>query len=256
MKLDPIELSNILKYWMTVEELTPFELQPDMLMADLSDGINTQNANIFIWDKVKEEGKRSFQIELDRLTEKFEVAEYMKIFTVCVGVVEINEYVKKVVNILSASKSKRDLEVSDIGFFESAGNGKMCLATFKINHFGKVLPHTFNASSALSWLALHNSSLGPEQFDGSQQLAVGDALVSHFCSLCRDHLKSALSSNVPEKDLKEVYSVEYTKSKHGVRRLRDLRQTDELKVNVAFWMKSAVMFVSLPVLLPLILCGL
>ncbi|WP_437441850.1 hypothetical protein, partial [Turicimonas muris] len=73
MKLDPIELSNILKYWMTVEELTPFELQPDMLMADLSDGINTQNANIFIWDKVKEEGKRSFQIELDRLTEKFEV---------------------------------------------------------------------------------------------------------------------------------------------------------------------------------------
>lgn len=234
MKLDPIELSNILKYWMTVEELTPFELQPDMLMADLSDGINTQNANIFIWDKVKEEGKRSFQIELDRLTEKFEVAEYMKIFTVCVGVVEINEYVKKVVNILSASKSKRDLDVSDVGFFESAGNGKMCLATFKINHFGKVLPHTFNASSALSWLALHNSSLSSEQFDGSQQLAVGDALASHFCSLCRDHLKSALSSNVPEKDLKEVYSVEYTKSKHGVRRLRDLRQTDELKVNVGF----------------------
>lgn len=131
MKLDPIELSNILKYWMTVEELTPFELQPDMLMADLSDGINTQNANIFIWDKVKEEGKRSFQIELDRLTEKFEVAEYMKIFTVCVGVVEINEYVKKVVNILSASKSKRDLEVSDIGFSSQPATERCALQLLK-----------------------------------------------------------------------------------------------------------------------------
>lgn len=233
MKLDPFELSLILKYWKTIEELTPFELQPDMLMSDLSDGINNQNANIFIWDKVKEDGKRSFQIELDKLAEKSEITEYMKIFTVCIGVVDINQYVNKVVQILRKHNPDCGTQSNDFGFFELSGTGKMCLATFKVNHFGKVLPYTFNASSALNWLALNNSSL-VEGKAGTDDLALGDTIASYFFSLCRDLLKTGQTSNIPEKDLKEVYSVEYTKSKHGLRRLRDLRQSEELKVNIAF----------------------
>lgn len=234
MKLDRKLIYDVLQYWMSIEELTPFELQPDMLLSDLSDGINNQKSNIFIWDKLKSEGKRSFQIELDRLATKSEYVEFMKIFTVCVGVVEVDRYVQKVIEILRKEKGFEGGSDIDLSFLESSGHGKMCLATFKINHFGKVIPYTFTPSSALGWLAYHTSDKRDESEEDPASSFVETDIATHFHTLCREMLKAVQGGNPPEKNFKELYSVEYSRSKNGIRRLRDLREGEEQKVTLNF----------------------
>ncbi|MCD8338686.1 MAG: AAA family ATPase, partial [Burkholderiales bacterium] len=236
MDLNSKEICDILEFWREVEILTPFEIREEILVPRTSKNPKADTGRVFRWDTFQPGGSKAFDALIHSTPVGFDRTDRMNVFTVCLGVIQTDDYIKKVVEILRKENRELDSFEFDMRFSETATKGKMCLASFKVNHFGKVADWTFNPSYALCWLI-------QKQMDETygKQLPNVDAtkadLIDQFVGYCHEklHRSTAAIEDLGPKDRNHVvYDILYGRMKEGFRLLKDLRSQDELRVTSEF----------------------
>ncbi len=233
MALDSKEICEILDFWHEVEVLTPFEIRRDMLSSEAYLHDSDEDTFVYRWDVAQPSGATDFDNEINIIPKKNDQSVYMKVFTVLLGVMDTDKYIKKIVQILRAENRGFNRDEFDMRYSETATQGQICLASFKVNHFGKVLPYSFTPSYALCWLTQKRLDSKYGSKDVQVEATLQD-LLDEFYRSCFSALRSIRSVDANLKNTKVIYDVEYTKMKKGERKFKDLRSADELKVTSDF----------------------
>ncbi len=238
MNLDAKEICRILKFWTDIEILSPFAISTELhgtrrLPSDVDD--EEEGVTKFRWDEVHETDQAFFDKTIEQLpTERVVESPVMNLFTVHLGVVNIEVYIRAIADVLRKEKRELSEEEFDMRFSEIVPQGQVCLATFKINHFGKVLPGTFTPSYALCWL-IQKKLDEVKGVDTMDILSTYTDLMAEFEALCEQHLRYVPPVYTIEDEDEQIrYDLRFSKAKAGKRTFGDLRQPEELKAGHDF----------------------
>lgn len=92
MKLDKDNLAKILSLWLHVEALTPFDLDKNDLIEQMPGSLNQPRSSLFTWDNEDTTQRDSLEIELKKLPKEEDRTDFFRMFTVCIGIVNRNEF--------------------------------------------------------------------------------------------------------------------------------------------------------------------
>lgn len=106
MKLDKDNLAKILSLWLHVEALTPFDLDKNDLIEQMPGSLNQPRSSLFTWDNEDTTQRDSLEIELQKLPKEEDRTDFFRMFTVCIGIVNRNEFI-----------DRAEPQIQSIGYF-------------------------------------------------------------------------------------------------------------------------------------------
>lgn len=157
------KISRILEFWRNIETLTPFALREENFEDDPTNPPSAPRMSVFKWDRRNTKGRKAFEIELSRLPEEPENSRYIRTFTVCLGVVHVTNYVKRVEDLLKRADSSYICALKSETFEHEHPKDFICLGALQANHFGKIVHDSVTASFGLgSLVSLGEQAKRPE----------------------------------------------------------------------------------------------
>lgn len=176
MKLKKEDLSKILSLWTHVEALTPFDLNKDNLNDFQPAGVNNPGFSLFTWNNLDKSQRDRLEVELKKLpSDPKDLNEYIRVITICVGVVARNEFIDRAEHLLRSNLIDISQDLSDFSAEEQRTDDVICLGVLRANHFGKIIGSSIEPSYALCELF----NLG-EKKKGDQSFALWRTL-KIFC---------------------------------------------------------------------------
>ena len=103
MKLDKDNLAKILSLWLHVEALTPFDLDKNDLIEQMPGSLNQPRSSLFTWDNEDTTQRDSLEIELQKLPKEEDRTDFFRMFTVCIGIVNRNEFIDRAEHLLRSN---------------------------------------------------------------------------------------------------------------------------------------------------------
>ena len=166
MKLDKDNLAKILSLWLHVEALTPFDLDKNDLIEQMPGSLNQPRSSLFTWDNEDTTQRDSLEIELQKLPKEEDRTDFFRMFTVCIGIVNRNEFIDRAEHLLRSNLLDISQDLSDFSAEEQRTDDLICLGVLRANHFGKISMGTVEPSYALCELVnLTNKQKGVESFE-------------------------------------------------------------------------------------------
>ena len=167
MKLKKEDLSKILSLWTHVEALTPFDLNKDNLNDFQPAGVNNPGFSLFTWNNLDKSQRDRLEVELKKLpSDPKDLNEYIRVITICVGVVARNEFIDRAEHLLRSNLIDISQDLSDFSAEEQRTDDVICLGVLRANHFGKIIGSSIEPSYALCELFnLGEKKKGDQSFD-------------------------------------------------------------------------------------------
>lgn len=113
MKLDKDNLAKILSLWLHVEALTPFDLDKNDLIEQMPGSLNQPRSSLFTWDNEDTTQRDSLEIELQKLPKEEDRTDFFRMFTVCIGIVNRNEFIDRAEHLLRSNLLDISQDLSD-----------------------------------------------------------------------------------------------------------------------------------------------
>ena len=114
MKLDKDNLAKILSLWLHVEALPPFDPDKNDLIEQMPGSLNQPRSSLFTWDNEDTTQRDSLEIELKKLPKEEDRTDFFRMFTVCIGIVNRNEFIDRAEHLLRSNllDISQDLQTS------------------------------------------------------------------------------------------------------------------------------------------------
>lgn len=247
MKLDKDNLAKILSLWLHVEALTPFDLDKNDLIEQMPGSLNQPRSSLFTWDNEDKTQRDSLEIELQKLPKEEDRTDFFRMFTVCIGIVNRNEFIDRAEHLLRSNLLDISQDLSDFSAEEQRTDDLICLGVLRANHFGKISMGTVEPSYALCELVnLTNKQKGAESFEFLTDVAQ----ILHTSAVRQLSLDSETTAQkISEKDRQLIHNLNKKELKpdetRGYKLIKDLnppqnflnpRKIDELCKN---WLEKA-----------------
>ena len=127
MKLDKDNLAKILSLWLHVEALTPFDLDKNDLIEQMPGSLNQPRSSLFTWDNEDTTQRDSLEIELQKLPKEEDRTDFFRMFTVCIGIVNRNEFIDRAEHLLRSNLLDISQDLSDFSAEEQRTDDLICL---------------------------------------------------------------------------------------------------------------------------------
>ena len=135
---DKDNLAKILSLWLHVEALTPFDLDKNDLIEQMPGSLNQPRSSLFTWDNEDKTQRDSLEIELQKLPKEEDRTDFFRMFTVCIGIVNRNEFIDRAEHLLRSNLLDISQDLSDFSAEEQRTDDLICLGVLRANHFGKI----------------------------------------------------------------------------------------------------------------------
>lgn len=251
MKLDKDNLAKILSLWLHVEALTPFDLDKNDLIEQMPGSLNQPRSSLFTWDNEDKTQRDSLEIELQKLPKEEDRTDFFRMFTVCIGIVNRNEFIDRAEHLLRSNLLDISQDLSDFSAEEQRTDDLICLGVLRANHFGKISMGTVEPSYALCELVnLTNKQKGAESFEfltdvaqilhtsAVRQLSLDSETTAQKISEKDRQFYGMLIHNLNKKELKpdETRGYKLIKDLNPPQNFLNPRKIDELCKN---WLEKA-----------------